>query len=118
MHGKIANKLLDQLTDGQFKSSQRLTDDLLKDTFRNSLTDETKIMKSSKTNADCDKVKVNKSDSYDPNGKRVDSSGMGEPIKKKQKRPRDDKSTDGSSNLSSAVSITPIASSVSLANTG
>lgn len=118
MHGKIANKLLDQLTDGQFKSSQRLTDDLLKDTFRNSLTDETKIMKSSKTNADCDKVKVNKSDSYDPNGKRVDSSGMGEPIKKKQKRSRDDKSTDGSSNLSSAVSITPIASSVSLANTG
>lgn len=106
----------------EFKSSQRLTtDDLLRETFRNSLTDDAKTVKLSKSNADCDKVKVNKSDSYDPNGKRVDSSS--ESIKKKQKRPRDEKSSDGSSNLSSSVSITPIASmqsavSTSLSNTG
>lgn len=96
----------------------------MKDTFRNSLADDSKNVKLSKTNADCDKVKVNKSDTYDPNGKRLDSSSLGEPIKKKQKRPREDKLTDGSSNLSSSVSITPIASmqsssvSTSLSSTG
>ncbi|XP_055310270.1 mediator of RNA polymerase II transcription subunit 1 isoform X10 [Sitodiplosis mosellana] len=107
---KDVNKLLDPTTDGLFKSSQRLGDDSLKDTFRTSLTDDSKNIKFAKTNADCDKVKVNKSDSYDPNGKRLDSSGLSEPIKKKQKRPREEKLADGSSSLSSSVSITPIAS--------
>lgn len=91
----------------------------MKDTFRNSLTDDTKSSKSSKTNADCDKVRVNKSDTYDSNGKRSDSSVLGEPTKKKQKRPREDKSGDGSSSLSASVSITPISSvATSLSNSG
>lgn len=76
-----------------------------------------KTVKLSKTNIDCDKVKVNKFDSYDPNGKRSDSSNSGEPIKKKQKRPRDDKTIDGSSSLSSSVSITPIVSMQSSVST-
>lgn len=105
------------MSDGQFKSSQRL----MEDTFRNS--DELKSSKLSKTNVDCDKVKVNKSESYDPNGKRIDGSNLGEPVKKKQKRPREEKSNDGNSNLSSSVSITPIASlqssgSTSLSSSG
>lgn len=109
---------MDQSVDSQFKSSQRLTDE----NFRNSMTDDTKSAKFSKTNADCDK-KVNKSDAYDSNGKRVDNSGLGEPVKKKQKRPREEKSGDGGSSLSSSVSITPIASmqsavSTSLSNAG
>ncbi|XP_031620544.1 mediator of RNA polymerase II transcription subunit 1 isoform X3 [Contarinia nasturtii] len=97
-----------QSSDGQFKSSQRLAED----TFRNS--DELKSSKLSKANVDCDKVKVNKSESYDPNGKRLDGS---EPVKKKQKRPRDEKSSDSGSNLSSSVSITPIASMQSSVST-
>lgn len=95
-----------------------MNDDLMKETFRNSLTDDTKSSKSSKANADCDKVKVNKSDTYDSNGKRSDSSSLGEPTKKKQKRPREDKSGDGSS-LPASVSITPISSvATSLSNSG
>lgn len=114
---------MEQTSDGQFKSSQRLGDDLLKENFRSSMAGDSKNVKLSKLNADCDKVKVNKSESYDSNGKRVDSSGQNEPIKKKQKRPRDDKTGDGGSSLSSSVSITPIASlqssvSTSLTNTG
>lgn len=108
--------------DAQFKSAQRLTDDLLKENFRGSMTDDTKTTKLSKTNADCDK-KLTKSDAYDANGKRVDGSGLGEPVKKKQKRPREEKSGDGGTSLSSSVSITPIASmqsavSTSLSNAG
>lgn len=123
MISSTATKLIDQSSDGQFKSSQRLGDDMLKDSFRNSIADDLKSAKLSKAHAECDKVKVNKTDSYDSNGKRLDSSGLGEPIKKKQKRPRDEKSGDGSSSLSSSVSITPISSmqssvSTSLSNSG
>lgn len=87
------------------------------------MADDSKNVKLSKINADCDKIKVNKTESYDSNGKRVDSTGLNEPVKKKQKRPRDEKSGDSGSSLSSSVSITPIASlqssvSTSLSNTG
>lgn len=114
---KTATKSNDQTNDGQFKSTQRLSDDLLKENFRSSMADDSKNVKLSKQNAaDCDKIKVNKTE-------RVDSSGSNEPVKKKQKRPRDEKSGDSSSSLSSSVSITPIASlqssvSASLSNTG
>lgn len=119
----LVGKSIEQTSDGQFKSSQRLNDDLLKENFRGSMADDSKNVKVSKINADCDKIKVNKTESYDSNGKRVDSSGLNEPVKKKQKRPRDEKSGDGGSSLSSSVSITPIASlqssaSTSLSNTG
>lgn len=113
---KIGTKTLDQL-DGQLKSTQRLADDLLKENFRSSMTDDSKNVKISKTNTDCDKVKVNKSESFDSNGKRIDSSGLSEPLKKKQKRPRDEKSSDIGSTLPSSVSITPIASMQSSAST-
>lgn len=111
---------MDQSNDGQHKSSQRLTtDDLLKENFRSSMTDgDAKNAKISKTNSDYDKVKVNKSEPFDSNGKRIDSTGLNEPLKKKQKRPRDEKSTsDVSSTLPSSVSITPIASMQSSAST-
>lgn len=103
--------------DGQLKLSQRLGDDVLKENFRGSTADDSKNAKISKTSAECDKIKMNKSESYDSNGKRVDSSsGVGEPVKKKQKRPRDEKSGDAGS-LPSSVSITPIASMQSSAAT-
>lgn len=104
--------------DGHPKSSQRLADDVLKENFRGSMTDDSKNAKISKTSAECDKIKVNKSESYDSNGKRLDSSsGLGEPQKKKQKRPRDEKSSgDVGSILPSSVSITPIASMQSSAS--
>lgn len=107
---------MDQI-DGQLKSSQRLSDDQLKENFRSSMIDETKNAKISKTNTDCDKVKLNKSEPFDSNGKRIDSTGLGEPLKKKQKRPRDEKSSEVGSSLPSSVSITPIASMQSAAST-
>lgn len=70
--------------------------------------DDGKSGKSSKMNVDCDKPKLSKSDVYDPNGKRIDGSNLGEPIKKKQKRPRDDKSSDGNSNSSPSVGFSII----------
>lgn len=94
--------------------SQRSSDDstIFKESYRNPLSDDSKGMKISKSNADCDKIKLNKSDVYDSNGKRIDGANIGEPMKKKQKRQRDEKSSaDGSSNLSPSVSITPITSS-------
>lgn len=114
---QIGTKSLDQSNDGQHKSSQRLTDDQLKENFRSSMTDDAKNAKISKTNIDCDKVKLNKSEPFDSNGKRIDSTGLSEPLKKKQKRPRDEKSSDISSTLPSSVSITPIASMPSSAST-
>lgn len=109
---------MDQVTDAQLKSSQRLADDLLKENFRSTMTDDPKNAKILKTNADCDKVKLNKPESYDSNGKRVvDGFGPGEPLKKKQKRPRDEKPNDISSTLPSSVSLTPIASMQSSVST-
>lgn len=105
-----------------------MADELLKENFRGSMTtdDATKLLtKLTKTNADCDKGKLNKTptESYDSNGKRTDGVSTNEPVKKKQKRPRDDKTNDPTGSLSSAVSITPIASlqssvTTSLSNTG
>lgn len=67
--------------------------------------DDGKSGKSSKMNVDCDKPKLSKSDIYDSNGKRIDGSNFGEPMKKRQKRPRDEKSSDGNSNSSPSVSF-------------
>lgn len=80
-----------------------MTSNLLKDNFRSSTGDDGKSGKSSKMNVDCDKTKLGKSDIYDSNGKRIDGSSLGELMRKKQKRPRDEKSSDGNSNSSPSV---------------
>lgn len=67
------------------------------------MTDDGKSGKSSKMNVDCDKPKLSKTDAYDSNGKRTDGSNLGDSMKKKQKRPRDEKSSDGNSNSSPSV---------------
>lgn len=91
-----ASRLIDQLTDsGPYKSSEPPSHH---SKSGSGLADDGK--RSIKSNADCDKVKgLKANEPYDANGKKVESGDL----KRKQKRPRDDKSDS-----STSVSILPI----------